>query len=486
MLQKLFKATWHLLVIVGLIGFIPAATVQAQDSAVACEQEYTVQADDWLSRIAEARYGDPLAYPAIVDATNAQGEGFATIDNPNVIEIGWTLCVPSQADAQTMLGETGQMEEAAQAEQNELTAPADEMLMIIRNLSKANAPSTFTISGGEYAGGEQITVDHGERLELDLEPADYRVIWSSPAAETPEGDDISFGRDFTAVPGTVARARIVPEKEQVFFNFNVNQEETPEAQAQQMARPEEQLTPPSDEMLLIINNFSKANATSTFTIAGGEYAGGEQITVDHGEEVVLRLEPADYRVIWSSPAAEDAEGDDISFGRSFTAVPGTVARARITPEKNQVAFRFKVREDQTEEMAETTPADQMTETAESEAGIDREFPYEAPAGQGMLVVGNRSKGNIPSTLTITGGRFAGGEQITVDPGDQVFLPVEPGEFTVQWSAPVDEPEGDEGETVIVSRQIEIVAGETPFWWIVPEEFRAFSQSEGEAPAELKQ
>lgn len=75
-------------------------------SAVVCEQEVTVKADDWLSKIAEKVYGDVLAYPAIADATNAKNaedSSFAKIDNVDVIETGWKLCVPSPADAETLL-----------------------------------------------------------------------------------------------------------------------------------------------------------------------------------------------------------------------------------------------------------------------------------------------------------------------------------------------------------------------------------------------
>lgn len=75
-------------------------------SAVACEQEVTVQADDWLSKIAEKVYGDVLSYPAIAAATNAKNaedSTFAKIDNVDVIETGWKLCIPSPADAETLL-----------------------------------------------------------------------------------------------------------------------------------------------------------------------------------------------------------------------------------------------------------------------------------------------------------------------------------------------------------------------------------------------
>jgi tungstate transport system substrate-binding protein len=73
---------------------------------VTCEQEVIVQADDWLSKIAEKVYGDVLAYPAIAEATNAvnaQDDTFANVENVDVIEVGWKLCIPSAADAEVLL-----------------------------------------------------------------------------------------------------------------------------------------------------------------------------------------------------------------------------------------------------------------------------------------------------------------------------------------------------------------------------------------------
>lgn len=74
---------------------------------VACEQDVVVQADDWLSKLADKFYGDFLSYPAIVQATNQQNaadDTYANITNPDVIEPGWKLCIPSSTDAQAMLG----------------------------------------------------------------------------------------------------------------------------------------------------------------------------------------------------------------------------------------------------------------------------------------------------------------------------------------------------------------------------------------------
>jgi iron(III) transport system substrate-binding protein len=71
-------------------------------------QEYVVQADDWLSKLAEKNYGDVLAWPVIWKATNnkaAEDDSFATIPNPNLIEVGWKLWIPDEEQAQALLAE---------------------------------------------------------------------------------------------------------------------------------------------------------------------------------------------------------------------------------------------------------------------------------------------------------------------------------------------------------------------------------------------
>jgi hypothetical protein len=66
-------------------------------------QAYTVQAGDWLSKIAEKYYGDMNAWPAIVEATNARAaedNSFARITDPGVIEVGQKLWIPDAAATQ--------------------------------------------------------------------------------------------------------------------------------------------------------------------------------------------------------------------------------------------------------------------------------------------------------------------------------------------------------------------------------------------------
>jgi branched-chain amino acid transport system substrate-binding protein len=115
-----------LLVLAFALSFMPHAVSAAPVlQEVACEQDVVVQADDWLSKLADKFYGDVLAFPAIVEATNqlnASDDSYASIDNPDVIEPGWKLCIPSSADAQAMLGTEGAaMAEAAPASGDPIT-----------------------------------------------------------------------------------------------------------------------------------------------------------------------------------------------------------------------------------------------------------------------------------------------------------------------------------------------------------------------------
>ena len=102
------KIFYNLIILLGLLGLAPSITLAGPpaQNAVACEREVIVQADDWLSKIADKVYGDVFAYPAIAEATNAkntQDNTFASIENVDIIEVGWKLCIPGAADAEVIL-----------------------------------------------------------------------------------------------------------------------------------------------------------------------------------------------------------------------------------------------------------------------------------------------------------------------------------------------------------------------------------------------
>lgn len=87
------KIVISLVAVALLIGLLSTQTL-AQEP-LPCENVYTVQAGDWLSKIAEKYYGDALAFPRIVEASNAQSDDdYPDIANPDLIEPGLVLCLP--------------------------------------------------------------------------------------------------------------------------------------------------------------------------------------------------------------------------------------------------------------------------------------------------------------------------------------------------------------------------------------------------------
>jgi len=84
----------------------------------ACKVDHTVQANDWLSKLADKHYSDLSAYPLIVAATNelaAEDPTYAAITNPDLLEIGWKLCIP-EAQEGMMAMDDGSMADSMMAE----------------------------------------------------------------------------------------------------------------------------------------------------------------------------------------------------------------------------------------------------------------------------------------------------------------------------------------------------------------------------------
>ncbi|MCB0177912.1 MAG: hypothetical protein KDI62_06770 [Anaerolineae bacterium] len=82
------------------------STPAADETGLVCEEEYIVVADDWLSKLADKYFGDLFLYPAIVTATREKNQvdtSFAAIDNPDVIEPGWKLCIVSTEAARELV-----------------------------------------------------------------------------------------------------------------------------------------------------------------------------------------------------------------------------------------------------------------------------------------------------------------------------------------------------------------------------------------------
>ena len=90
--------------IVGLLVIFTIASVKTiyAQSTIECGATVTVQAGDTLSLIAARQSGSPVSYQAIVAATNAKAavdNTFTAIANPNVLSVGWKLCIPASGAA---------------------------------------------------------------------------------------------------------------------------------------------------------------------------------------------------------------------------------------------------------------------------------------------------------------------------------------------------------------------------------------------------
>jgi glucose/mannose transport system substrate-binding protein len=82
-------------------------TASAQEP-VTCQEEVVVQKDDWLSKYADKYFGNVLSWPAIMAWHNQAAEADPgtfpdKIANADLIEVGWTICIPSAEDAEAFL-----------------------------------------------------------------------------------------------------------------------------------------------------------------------------------------------------------------------------------------------------------------------------------------------------------------------------------------------------------------------------------------------
>ena len=105
-MKKVNSLVSIMLLLALLLAVLPGAALAQGE--VTCEADATIQGEDSLSTLAEKYYGNILAYPVIVDATNAMNakdSSYAKITDPNVIEPGSKLCIPSGEVAQKLLNE---------------------------------------------------------------------------------------------------------------------------------------------------------------------------------------------------------------------------------------------------------------------------------------------------------------------------------------------------------------------------------------------
>jgi glucose/mannose transport system substrate-binding protein len=128
-----------------LAAVLPASIVGAAPAAQGGE-DYTVQADDWLSKLADKNFGDANAYWAIMAATNvANGEdaSYAKITNPDTIEVGAKLRIPAADEAVAFMADF----DPTEGDVSRLFASGAAGQLLVGN---------WWTSGGEFAGVNEV------------------------------------------------------------------------------------------------------------------------------------------------------------------------------------------------------------------------------------------------------------------------------------------------------------------------------------------
>lgn len=98
-----------LLIVAMMLALVPTASA-APNAAVTCAETYTVTAGDTLSTLADKFLGNVKAYWAIMGQTNykhVEDSSYTLITNPDKLEVGDKLCIPSKEDADAILAKFG-------------------------------------------------------------------------------------------------------------------------------------------------------------------------------------------------------------------------------------------------------------------------------------------------------------------------------------------------------------------------------------------
>ena len=177
----------------GTVAMTGTAEAMAEDTAMSaasgtCSEDYVVQADDTLGTIADKFFGNSGAYTAIVEATNvaAQSGNYQPIDDPNLIFVGQTLCIPENTEAEALMsggavtapsaeGEVMATEEATMDEMAMFDIPEGKALVNFENF--ASVDLILDLSGPTRLS---TNVAPGASQELFVDPGDYTFNGHQP------------------------------------------------------------------------------------------------------------------------------------------------------------------------------------------------------------------------------------------------------------------------------------------------------------------
>jgi len=160
---------------------------QGQLSA-GCAQTYVVQQGDTLGNIASQFLDRVDSYQDIVDATNtaaADNNQFSQIEDPNLIVVGQTLCIPGSTETavapETQPQQMAPADQMTPEEQSMLSVPEGKSKLIFENLSSVDLVVDF--SGPTP---DSLVIPPGAQQAFVLDPGQYGYNGHQP------GGDFSF------------------------------------------------------------------------------------------------------------------------------------------------------------------------------------------------------------------------------------------------------------------------------------------------------
>jgi LysM repeat protein len=191
--------------------------------ALACSQTYVVQAGDSLSAIASSFYNDPLAFPTIHEATNAAvgtDDAFTTIDDPNLIVPGQTLCIPAEAASTTETDAAGAGMTDTAATSEAMTSDSSMMdnqqgMLIVENFTGGDL--IFDIALPSHA---TAWVGPEEKEQFILAPGTYTYNGHRPVDDdfvgiTPGQVEVTAGDVVQLACFTDSQCQLVPNEQEL-------------------------------------------------------------------------------------------------------------------------------------------------------------------------------------------------------------------------------------------------------------------------------
>jgi peptide/nickel transport system substrate-binding protein len=209
------KRFLNLAILVALfIALIPGAVIAAPPPQEEEGRAYVIQKDDTLSKLAEKYLGDVEAWPAILLATNKMAETdpeLNRIDYADIVEVGWTVWIPGDAEAETLLAEyRGEVLPAEAAEAD----PAQTLIVAVAGDLEGWDPATSTY----FTSNEMIQTLYDRLVEYELKEGADGNLYPDQAGGTVD----NLYADTTKFKGMLAESYGVSD-DGLTWTFNLRQ-----------------------------------------------------------------------------------------------------------------------------------------------------------------------------------------------------------------------------------------------------------------------